>query len=105
MQSVYRLSRELLDTLVLRTLRLDQPPSPNYEPTPNFDSLNGAVNSGTNTGARACNICLCVTFIDVEEQRIHFRSDWHRYNVKTRHSGGQAVSEETFSQLVEGMSL
>ncbi|KAH9034673.1 hypothetical protein EDB84DRAFT_1486530 [Lactarius hengduanensis] len=36
------------------------------------------------SGARACNVCLGVTFLDVEEQRTHFRSDWHRYNVKIR---------------------
>jgi len=103
MQSAYNLPRELLDTLTLQSLRLDKPPPPDYKHVPNADPTDGAVNPGANVGTRACNICLGVTFMDVDEQRIHFRSDWHRYNVKTRLSGGQAVSEEAFSRLVEGM--
>lgn len=109
---IYNLPRELLDTLTLRTLLSEPPPPQNTKstPIPNVvgdgkqaqDGTDGAPASGANTGARACNICLGVTFLDVDEQRTHFRSDWHRYNVKTRLSGGQAVSEEKFAQLVEG---
>ncbi|KAJ7918760.1 hypothetical protein B0H13DRAFT_1991605 [Mycena leptocephala] len=32
-----------------------------------------------------------------------FRSDWHRYNVKTRLNGGQPVSELEFSKLVDAL--
>ncbi|KAF8899611.1 hypothetical protein CPB84DRAFT_1780198 [Gymnopilus junonius] len=55
------------------------------------------------SGPRACAICNGITFLDVNEQRAHFRSDWHRYNVKTRLNGGKTVSEPTFAQLVEGL--
>ncbi|KAI0272460.1 hypothetical protein BC834DRAFT_999646 [Gloeopeniophorella convolvens] len=54
-------------------------------------------------GSRACNICLGVTFLDVEEQRAHFRSDWHRYNVKIRLNGGKPVSETDFAKLVDSL--
>jgi hypothetical protein len=53
-------------------------------------------------GGRACNVCLNATFADVNDQRAHFRSDWHRYNVKIRMNGGHPVDETRFSQLVEG---
>ncbi|KAH9176052.1 hypothetical protein EDB89DRAFT_2092409 [Lactarius sanguifluus] len=55
------------------------------------------------SGARACNVCLGVTFLDVEEQRTHFRSDWHRYNVKIRLRGGNSISEVDFAKLVDSL--
>ncbi|KXN81548.1 Protein VMS1 [Leucoagaricus sp. SymC.cos] len=110
---IYNLPRELLDTLTLRILLSEPPPPTNTKSTLIFnpsedsrqiqDGFDGAVISGAGIGARACNICLGATFSDVDEQRTHFRSDWHRYNVKTRLSGGQAVSEENFGQLVEAL--
>ncbi|KAH9993728.1 hypothetical protein BJV74DRAFT_832958 [Russula compacta] len=54
-------------------------------------------------GSRACNVCLGAIFLDVEEQRAHFRSDWHRYNVKIRLRGGNAVSEIDFAKLVDSL--
>ena len=57
------------------------------------------------SGTRSCNICLGTTFSDVEDQRLHFRSDWHRYNVKARLANGKAVSEAEFAILVEGTLL
>lgn len=105
-QAVYHLFSlppELLDTLTLRTLAS---PSSNTSSTPDGkptqDGIDATAISSLNAGARACNICLGATFSDVEEQRSHFRSDWHRYNVKTRLGGGQPVPEDKFSQLVEG---
>ena len=57
------------------------------------------------SNARACNICLGATFLDVDEQRSHFRSDWHRYNVKIRLQGGSPVMEPAFAQLVDGKHI
>jgi len=95
---VYSLPPELLQTLTPRTLlNLTEPRPSSPEPEP-------AV-AQSSSGPRACNICLGVSFADVDAQRMHFRSDWHRYNVKTRLNGGQPVSEPAFAQLVDGMSL
>jgi hypothetical protein len=60
--------------------------------------------TSTGPGGRACNVCLDATFANVDEQRSHFRSDWHRYNLKVRLNGGQPVDEGRFAQLVEGAS-
>jgi hypothetical protein len=52
-----------------------------------------------------------VTFITVDDQRLHFRSDWHRYNVKLRlkasYSGSdfKPVAEEAFDELAEVSSI
>ncbi|KAJ6496791.1 hypothetical protein DFH09DRAFT_341711 [Mycena vulgaris] len=91
---VYSLPVELLDTLTPRNL-FSEPRPRSPSPTP--------LASTSTTGSRACNVCNGTTFIDVEEQRVHFRSDWHRYNVKTRLNGGQPVSELEFSKLVDGL--
>ncbi|KAH9946497.1 hypothetical protein B0H21DRAFT_743120 [Amylocystis lapponica] len=92
---VFSLPRELLDTLVPRNVvNQAEPPSRSKSSSPVQASA---------TGARACNICLGATFPDVDEQRVHFRSDWHRYNVKMRLNGANPVSEVQFSQLVDGL--
>ncbi|KAJ6485897.1 hypothetical protein C8R45DRAFT_903736 [Mycena sanguinolenta] len=92
---IYSLPIELLDTLTPRNLigGVPRPRSPSPPP----------VASASTVGSRACNVCNGVAFADVEEQRAHFRSDWHRYNVKTRLGGGQSVSELEFSKLVDGL--
>lgn len=96
---VFSLPQELLDTLIPRNIfnqakspvRADSPEVP--EPPPSF-------NVGSN--ARVCNVCPGAAFVDVDEQRAHFRTDWHRYNVKLRIGGSKTVSAAQFSHLVDG---
>ena len=40
-------------------------------------------------------------FADAAEQREHFKTDWHRYNVRRRSRGQGHVSEQDFAQLLE----
>jgi len=40
-------------------------------------------------------------FKSVEEQRVHFRSDWHRYNVRRKLHGRPAVTEADFERSVQ----
>ncbi|PSR90572.1 hypothetical protein PHLCEN_2v4865 [Hermanssonia centrifuga] len=90
----FSLPSQLLRTLIPRTA-LNQPAPPSRSPSP-------APAAATNS-ARACNICLAAVFADVNEQRTHYRSDWHRYNVKIRLNGGSPVGEAQFAQLVDGL--
>ncbi|THU91511.1 hypothetical protein K435DRAFT_780677 [Dendrothele bispora CBS 962.96] len=96
---VYSLPPELLQTLTPRTLlNVPEPPrasSPEPEPV--------AAQHQSSSGPRTCNICPGVSFAGVDSQRVHFRSDCHRYNVKIRLNGGQPVSESAFAQLVDGL--
>ena len=39
-------------------------------------------------------------FSSQAEQREHFKSDWHRINVKRRHGGRPPLSEAQFEQLI-----
>lgn len=94
--NVFSLPSQLVDTLTPRTLiaqpspREPSPPPPKVAPTSNV---------------KGCNICFGAAFPDVEEQRAHFRTDWHHYNVKIRLTGGNSVTEAAFAELVGGMHL
>ena len=98
----FSLPPELLQNITLRSR-----PSQNTTGIPEKEDLSSQPRAApvTSSGARACNVCLGATFLDVEEQRTHFRSDWHRYNVKIRLRGGNAVSEVDFAKLVDSTSF
>lgn len=92
---LFSLPPEILQTLTPRTLV-------NQETTPSIETLPEA--APVSSSARSCNVCLGAGFSDVDDQRSHFRSDWHRYNVKARLTNKKAVTEAEFANLVESMS-
>lgn len=92
--NVFYLPPQVLDTLTPRALVGQAPPR---EPSP----LPPTVPPST-SGAKGCNVCLGAAFANVDEQRAHFRTDWHRYNVKIRLAGGNPITESAFAQLVDG---
>lgn len=95
---VFSLPPELVQTLVPRTLARQAPNKPeNPPPTP--------TPSSSSSSSLSCAVCLGVTFPDVNEQRVHVRSDWHRYNVKTKLAGGKPVDEPAFALLVSGKEI
>ena len=96
----FSLPPEFLQNITLRSYL-----SHNITGIPEKDDLSSQPRSAPIGGARACNVCLGATFLDVEEQRTHFRSDWHRYNVKIRLRGGNPVSEVDFAKLVDSTSF
>ncbi|KAL7527575.1 hypothetical protein ACHAWF_002232 [Thalassiosira exigua] len=53
-----------------------------------------AAGGGPGSDGRPCNTC--GGSFAPSEYRSHFRSDWHRYNVKLKMGGGTPVSEEEF---------
>jgi hypothetical protein len=94
---VFSLPPELIQTLVPRTLAL-----PEQQPEPEPEPEQAPAPAPAPTSALSCAACLGITFRDVDEQRAHVRSDWHRYNVKTRLAGGKPVDEPAFALLVSG---
>ncbi|KAL6304505.1 hypothetical protein BKA93DRAFT_915561 [Sparassis latifolia] len=94
---VFSLRKDILETLVPRNV-FNQPSSP-----PRSKSGSPVPAAPAATTARTCNVCLGASFPDVDEQRSHYRSDWHRYNVKIRLHGASPVSEVQFSQLVDSL--
>ena len=53
-------------------------------------------------GTLRCTACPNAAFETVEEQRTHFKSDWHRYNAKARLEGKNAVGQEEWDNMIEG---
>lgn len=51
-----------------------------------------------------CAAC-SITFSDAEERRIHYKLDFHRYNLKRSLSGLAPVTEDKFEELVENASI
>ncbi len=41
-------------------------------------------------------------FASPAEQRLHFKTDWHRLNVKRRTAGHTPLSEDQFEAMLEG---
>jgi len=50
------------------------------------------------SSTKSCTYCQAI-FPDLLEQRAHFKSDWHRYNVKQAIMGRPTVNDADFSQL------
>ncbi|KXS17237.1 hypothetical protein M427DRAFT_133667 [Gonapodya prolifera JEL478] len=57
------------------------------------------------SSALSCSACGVLSFETVADQRVHFKSDWHRFNVKRRLKSLQAVSEEVFDDLSDVSSI
>jgi len=97
----FALPAELLHNITLRSLLSQQTV---VEPE-KAEEQDPSLQTAPIQGSRACNVCLGATFVDVEEQRAHFRSDWHRYNVKIRLRGGKPTSEVDFAKLVDSTCI
>lgn len=56
-----------------------------------------------------CNLCKVSTFQSVANQRLHFRSDWHRYNLHLTGAGSKRnvspLTEEQFLARAEADGL
>lgn len=57
---------------------------------------------GTGLKGIGCTLCNASSFADVVEQRAHYRSDWHRYNVKAKLMNKPLLGEKEFMGAVAG---
>lgn len=55
------------------------------------------------SGKLFCSFCNA-KFEDQVQQRLHYKLDWHRYNLKQKLNGLEPVTEEKFTQLA-GMRI
>jgi hypothetical protein len=85
----YSLPPQLLDILSVRSV------APIPEPEPIAQKEQPPAPPPIPGGALSCQTCGNVVFGSVEEQRAHFRSDWHRFNV----AGKGGVTEEAFEAM------
>ena len=50
--------------------------------------------------SRSCSYCQ-VQFEEVSDQRLHYKLDWHRYNIKQSLAGRRAVTEDEFEKQLQ----
>lgn len=94
---MYDLPQELLSTLTSKTNQPQIPiqtggavPPETYEPS---EKENGVAT------LTSCAMCQ-VSFLNVQEQRDHVRSDHHRYNLKAQLKGNRTLNEEEFNKAI-----
>jgi hypothetical protein len=110
--SVYSIPPELLSNLTVRSIQQGAPDP--LDAAPSHSEANGlskhtvsgaprgATAAGTGVGGTLrCQTCPNAGFETVEEQREHFKSDWHRYNAKAKLTG-RIVTAEEWDNMVEG---
>ena len=100
-ESVFDLPQELLVTLHLKNSTLLLPTisseSQSSEESPGKDSERGGPGLRVSTTCQLCG----TSFPNVQEQRLHVKTDWHNYNLKQKIRGAQSVSENEFEKLVD----
>ncbi|KAJ9634788.1 hypothetical protein H2204_006021 [Knufia peltigerae] len=94
---VYDLPPELLFTLTLAGR--DQPASQHRDVLPTPSEVVNASNEGSNTPSTSCALCK-VSFNNVQDQRQHVKSDFHRYNLKLSIKGTPSIDEATFIRMI-----
>ena len=52
------------------------------------------------SSSRSCSYCQ-VQFDEVTDQRLHYKLDWHRYNIKQSLAGRRAVTEDEFEKQLQ----
>ena len=102
--SVFNLPHELLVTLHLKDPAILPPPinktphSSECAPGTDVEISGEQVKLST-----TCQLC-GASFSNVQEQRLHVKTDWHNYNLKQRIRGAQSVSENEFEKLVDDLN-
>ena len=55
--------------------------------------------------AMGCSLCSVKSFESIGDQRKHFSSDWHRYNIKRRVANKASADIQEWERLVEGITI
>lgn len=71
------------------------PQTSGYAPGKDVERPEGGTNIST-----SCQLC-GASFPNVQEQRLHVKSDWHNYNIKQKVRGAHSVPENEFEKLVD----
>ncbi|KIW20688.1 hypothetical protein PV08_01265 [Exophiala spinifera] len=94
---VYDLTPELLYTLTLAGR--DKPAHQHGEGESAPSDVPDASNEGSNAPSTSCALCK-VSFDNVQDQRQHVKSDFHRYNLKLSIKGAPPIDEATFIRMI-----
>ena len=90
-------------TLHLKDLTILPSPIDKVPQVSSYSSENGSeVPDAELAISTTCQLCR-VSFPNVQEQRLHVKSDWHNYNLKQKIRGAQCTSESEFEKLVDDL--
>ncbi|KAF3939570.1 hypothetical protein ABW19_dt0200845 [Dactylella cylindrospora] len=103
---VFDLPANLLSSLVVKGS--EQDPTPGLEVQTNGGSTEETLREeelkeANPTSGMSCTLC-GVKSNTIQEQRLHARSDVHRFNIKRKIRNQPSVSEVEFEKMVEGLS-
>ena len=87
----------LKDPSVLHPSINDNPQPPQDVPGTDLEGAGGETKLST-----TCQLCR-TSFPTVHEQRLHVKTDWHKYNLKQKVRGVQSISENEFEKLVDDL--
>lgn len=103
MYSVFNLPQELLLTLQLKDPTVLPPPLNNIlHFSESASGTDPETLSGETKPSTTCQLC-GTSFPNVQQQRLHVKTDWHNYNLKQKIRGAQSVSENDFEKLVDDL--
>lgn len=51
-----------------------------------------------------CTAC-ATSFATVDQQRLHYRSEWHNYNLKQKLNNAKTVTESEFNRIKQGGNM
>ena len=87
----------LKDPTISPSTDRSSPHAPEAAQETNVETLIGPVKPST-----TCQLCGNISS-SVQEQRLHVKTDWHKYNLKQKIKGAQSVSENEFEKLVDDL--
>lgn len=97
--SVYAIPPELLEALSVRSIQSQGEATAEPGNVEQPEAQPPAVVSSSELG---CQTCPGASFSTPEDQRAHFKTDWHRYNAKAKLSGSKTVTADGFDNVVDG---
>lgn len=96
--SVYTLPPALLDSLAVRSIQSQNQHNQRQEE----EAAQKQPPPAASASGLGCQACPGASFDTPEEQRAHFKSDWHRYNAKAKLLQGTAVTADEWDKLADG---
>lgn len=100
--SVYSIPPSLLDALTVRSIQAQTLPQQVATDTQQPESAAEQEPTTTASSSLGCQTCPGASFDTPEDQRAHFKSDWHRYNAKAKVGGQKIVTADEWDNMVEG---
>ncbi|TXT12890.1 hypothetical protein VHUM_01291 [Vanrija humicola] len=101
--NVFAIPPELLNSLTVRSIQAQAPEPATGDAVSNSEPTQPAPVVAPSGVGFGCQACPGASFETPEDQREHFKSDWHRYNVKAKLQG-KAVTAEVWDEMAEGVS-